>query len=75
MCLEIKRSPLAGFVCHTGDGDMGGILRFENTNCRPFVDLFSDLDGENMFMNPIQVSLKWPILFCSPRFEKQHSSP
>ena len=28
-----------------------------------------------MFINPSSVSLKWPILICSPLVEKQHVSP
>ena len=30
---------------------------------------------ENMFINPISISLNWPILTFSPLFEKQHISP
>ena len=34
----------------------------------------STLYGNNMFINPIWFSLKWPILAFSPLFEKHHVS-
>ena len=38
---------------------------------RPF---FDPIRKTSMFINPISISLKWPILNVTPLFEKQHIS-
>ena len=46
------------------------MLYLPTTRFRPF----STLNGTNMFINPIPISLKWPILTFSPHSKKQHIS-
>ena len=56
---------------------IGVILYFPISFFISFIFFYhvSTLYGKHIFINPISISLKWPILIFSPLFEKQYIKP